>query len=124
LQRGLSLKFTKIEQALRTKFLPALLGNESVLEDARRQLTCFPVKCTGIAIPNPTQTADKNWNGSTVVGGHLTSALRGKEVFRFLDHQAIMATGKAEIGKQNMKDSEGTMESLLRTLPDGQSHSI
>jgi hypothetical protein len=64
---GLSLEFTEIEQALRSKFLPALFGNESALDDTRRQLTCLPVKCTGIAIPNPTQTTDKNWKASTVV---------------------------------------------------------
>jgi hypothetical protein len=120
---ALSLKFTEIEQALRTKFLPALFGNKSA-DDTRQQLTYLPVKCTGITLPNPTQTANKNWNASTVVCGHLISALRGKEVFRSSDHQAIMATGKGEIRKQSIKDSEGTMESLLRTLPDGKSCTI
>jgi hypothetical protein len=51
---GLSLVFIEIEQALRSKFLPALFWNESVLDGTRQQLTCLPVKCTGIAIPNPT----------------------------------------------------------------------
>lgn len=89
---GLSDEFDVVEHALNDDFLPALFGTESV-SDTRRQLACLPVKHSGLALPNPTTTAESNWKASTLVCGHLVAALRGRTDFRSADHESIMAQG-------------------------------
>jgi hypothetical protein len=73
---GLGKEFRGIEEALSTKFLPALFGVAET-NKTLRQLVCLPVQKSGLAIPDPTATADENWTTSTVVCGHLITALRG-----------------------------------------------
>jgi hypothetical protein len=99
------------------QFLPALFGNESV-DNTRRRLACLPVKCTGVALPDATKTAEQNRTASTIVCGHIVAALRGNEIFRSPEHKTIMSAGKAEIRKRNVTRDEGQMESILSGLPD------
>jgi hypothetical protein len=56
---GLGEEFRGIEEALSTKFLPALFGVAET-DGTLRQLACLPVKKSGLAIPDPTTTADEN----------------------------------------------------------------
>jgi hypothetical protein len=77
---GIDVEFTGIKYELHNKFLPALFGKES-LTDSQRQLTCLPIKKTGLAIADPMESAGANWKASTVACGHLISALRGKKNF-------------------------------------------
>jgi hypothetical protein len=86
------------------KFLPALFGND-ITNDIQRSITSLPIKKAGLAISNPTETADKNWTASTVICGNLIAVIRGVEVFRSADHTAIMNTGKAETWVRHLSDS-------------------
>jgi hypothetical protein len=89
---GLSKEFQDIEQQ---KFLPALFGDE-LADGLPGQLACLLVKKAGLAIPNPTLSAESNWTASTVICGHLIVAIQGREVFWTADHSARMSAGKAE----------------------------
>jgi hypothetical protein len=113
---GLSDEFDVVEHALNHEFLPALFGTESV-SDTRRQLTCLPVKHSGLALPNPTTTAESNWKASTLVCGHLVAALRGRTDFRSADHKSIIAQGNAVIRTRSQEAYGNSMETILATLP-------
>jgi hypothetical protein len=71
---GLGKEFRGIKEALLTKFLPALF-RVAETDNTLRQLACLPVKKSGLTIPDPMTTADKNWTTSTVVCGYLIAAL-------------------------------------------------
>jgi hypothetical protein len=120
---GLGDEFSAIEQTLTSEFLPALFGVDGV-EDTHKLLACLPVKAAGLAIPNPTATAESNWTASTLVCGHLVAALRGRQEFRSADHAATMSHGKAEIRKQNVEESEASLTAILTSLPADKSRTI
>jgi hypothetical protein len=120
---GLDSEFEGIEEALTTKFLPALFGAPDT-DSTLRQLACLPVKKSGLAIPNPTTTADENWTNSTVVCGHLIAALRGTEEFRSADHNHIMSAGRAEMRLRKLSDSEAKLANLLSDLPKDRARTI
>jgi hypothetical protein len=82
------------------------------------------VKHSGLALPNPTTTAESNWKASTLVCGHLVAALRGNTEFRSADHASIMAQGKAEIRKRSKEAYGKYMETILATVPAGTSRTI
>jgi hypothetical protein len=86
---------------MQMKFLPALFGNESLM-DSQRQLTCLPIKKSGLVIANPMELAGGNCKASTVACGHLISALQGKEEFQSVMHQSIMVEEKAATCKMNL----------------------
>ncbi len=68
--------FWDIKQALQTDFLPGLFGND-LTHDILVQLACLPVKKAGLAILNPTASADSNWTASTLICEHLIVAIQG-----------------------------------------------
>jgi hypothetical protein len=72
---GIDVEFSNIKHELRTKFLPALFGKES-LTDSQRQLTCLPIKKSGLAIANPTESAGGNYHSiqGSLRASHLGSA--------------------------------------------------
>jgi hypothetical protein len=76
--------------------LPALFGVDGI-DDTQRQLACQLEQKSGLAIPDPTTTADTNWTTSIVVCGHLVAALQGTDEFRSVDHNCIMAAEKVEM---------------------------
>ena len=78
---GISNPFGPVEEEIAKAFLPALF--KGVGDGASgREITRLPVKQTGMALPDPTQTDPANWQASCVITGHLVSALRGQVPFR------------------------------------------
>jgi hypothetical protein len=120
---GLGEEFRGVEDALTTKFLPALFGITET-DNPLRQLACLPVKQSGLAIPDPTTTADENWTTSTVVCGHLIAALRGTEEFRSVEHNHIMAEGRAAMRLRKTSTSEGKLVTILNGLVADRSRTI
>jgi hypothetical protein len=120
---GLGLEFSAIALAMHYDFLPALFGVESV-SDTQRQLASLPVKFAGLAIPDPTATAETNWSASTVICGHIIAAIRGTTIYRSADHLSVLKNGKAELRKRSLESSKQAMESILQTLPTGESRTI
>jgi hypothetical protein len=55
------------------------------------------VKWAVLAIPDPTSSADLNYNASILLCLHLLAAFRGIDTFRSADHMAVIAKVKAEI---------------------------
>jgi hypothetical protein len=120
---GLSDEFEAIEKVLAENFLPLLFGNGKTC-DTKRQLACLPVKHAGLALPNPTTTAESNWKASTLICGHLVAALRGTTDFRSADHSSTMQSGKAELKKRNQVAHEETLATILRPMTANKSRTI
>jgi hypothetical protein len=120
---GLGKEFRGVEDALMTKFLPALFGTTET-NNSLRQLACLPVKKSGFAIPDPTTTADENWTTSTVVCGHLIAVLRGTEEFCSVDHNHIMAEGRATMRLRKSSTSDVKLASIFNGLVADRSRTI
>jgi hypothetical protein len=120
---GLGLEFSAIATALHYDFLPAIFGIDEA-SDTLRKMASLPVKFAGLAIPDPTVTAETNWSASTVICGHIIAAIRGTTIYRSADHLSVLKTGKAEIRKRRDDCSMDEMESILRTIPKGESRTI
>ncbi len=121
--KGLGNEFSDVEQALHHNFLPALFGQDSV-DDPLRQLASLPVKKAGLAIPNPTLTAESNWTSSTVICGHLVAAIRGRVEFRSADHQQIRSAGIKEMKKRQLENSKESLDAILTAQPARRSQTI
>jgi hypothetical protein len=81
-------------------------------------LACRPIKAgAGLAIPNPTATAENNWTSLAAICGHLMAALQGRQDYHSRDHTSIMAFGKAEVCKRSVEESEASMDVILHRLP-------
>jgi hypothetical protein len=120
---GLSDEFEVVAEVLAENFLPTLFGNGKGC-DTKRQLACLPVKHAGLALPNPTTTAESNWKASTLICGHLVAALRGTTDFRSVDHSATMQSGKAELKKRNQVAHDETLATILWPMTAKKSRTI
>ena len=78
---GIRDAFGPVEKALQETFFLALFQGLGKGEPGRG-VTHLQVKQAGLELPEPKNTAPKNWKASCVVTGHLVTALRGR-VFRF-----------------------------------------
>ena len=67
--------FQPIEDAILTKFLPALFDTPLAIPPDLRTITSLPVKKAGVGLPNPTSTAPHNHTSSKECTSILTNAL-------------------------------------------------
>jgi len=79
-----ALFFSPLEEVIRTRFLPALLGVPSVeIDGDYRQLLTHSVKLGGLAIRNPVNTASSVHKASLAATRHLTVSLAVDPATRF-----------------------------------------
>ena len=72
--------FAPLEVAIRTKFLPALLGiDASDLDSEFRELLTHVVKTGGMAIQNPMDTAVHVYKTSLPATSHLVTSMVDKD---------------------------------------------
>jgi hypothetical protein len=99
---GLGKEFRGVEDALTTKFLPALFGITET-DNPLRQLACLPVKQSGLAIPDPTTTADENWTTSTFLPATFTRSRKlGQILIETLRDVVLLALSDADSVIQRM----------------------
>ena len=70
--------FTPVEASIAEAFLPAMFG-AAAYDPADRDLIAFPIKCAGLALPNPAKTAQEHYTNSTTCVGYLTQCLRASD---------------------------------------------
>jgi hypothetical protein len=109
-------KFAGMEQAILDNFLPALFDNKICESDKRQALTGLLVKHVGLALPDPTTSAESNHEVSTLVCSHLLAAFRGVEPFQSEEHASIRCTVLAELAKRKKTHFDKTLASLLAGL--------
>ena len=70
---GISLLFQPLEDAIRDKLLPAIIGREVL--DIERQMLALPLRFGGIVIQNPVLTSDREYTASVLVTKQLTDLI-------------------------------------------------
>jgi hypothetical protein len=75
--KGIGSEFENVARTLSHTFLQTLFGDNYAGDDPRYQLSCLPVKWTGLAIPDPTSSAESNYEASVL----LSSVGRPSEIF-------------------------------------------
>ena len=114
---GIGDDFGPVEEYIAKAFLPALF--EGVGDGAPgREITRFPVKQAGMALPDPTLTAPENWQASCVITGHLVAALMGQVPFRTADQAACLRDGRAAVLRQNVAKAMASLETTITRAPE------
>ena len=113
---GIGSEFKSIEETLSQFFLPALFGDTYEDDDPRRDLSCLPVKWAGMAIPDPTISADSNYDASILACSHILAAFRGADEFRSADHLSVIKEVKLELKQRKIMLHNTTLESLTSKL--------
>jgi hypothetical protein len=109
-------KFAGVERAISDDFLPALFDDKICESDKRRALAGLPVKHVGLALPDPTTSAESNHEASTLVCSHLLAAFRGVEPFQSEEHASVRRTVLAELTKRKKAQFDETLAALLSGL--------
>ena len=65
--------FRPLEEAIRYKLIPSLLGRE--ISDTERRILTLPYRYGGLAIRNPVTTADEEFKASSQITAELTKAI-------------------------------------------------
>ena len=92
---GIGHLFEPLEDAIRNNFIPAVVGRN--VSEIERRMLALPVRFGGIGIQNPVETADSEYEASTVVTENLKCIIVNQENnFENLDeggiHEAINKT--------------------------------
>jgi hypothetical protein len=75
-------EFNDIKKAISQTFLPALFGHDYDDDDPCHSLvTCLPMKHAGLAIPDPIESSEPDYEASTLACSHLLAALKGIDDF-------------------------------------------
>ena len=114
--KGIGPEFATIEQTLARIFLPTLFGDNYDYDekDPRRALAALPVKWAGLAIPDPTTSAQPNYESSILLCSHILAAFRGVDEFRSTDHTKVIREVKAELKLRNAAKNESLRDYGVR----------
>jgi hypothetical protein len=74
------------------------------------------VKFAGLALPNPTVSAEPNYDASVLVVSHLMAAMRGVDVFQTADHLAIKRSTTSEVRTRKRAKNESDLTSITSKL--------
>jgi hypothetical protein len=106
-------------------FLPALLFDEDMADDdPRLKLACLPVKHAGLALPDPTRSAQSNHVASILMCSHLLAAFRDQDPFRTTDHLAVIHAVKDELKSRHQENYKTELNSIVSTLSCDDSRTI
>jgi hypothetical protein len=114
--KGIGPEFKKIEFALARTFLPTLFGDDYDADDSHHKISCLPVKCAGLAIPDPTSLAASDNNTSILLCSHILAAFCGVDFGCSANHLAVITEVKAELKVCNQAKNESVMTSLTSKL--------
>jgi hypothetical protein len=114
--KGIGPEFASVEQTLAETFLPTLFGDEYDKDDPQRALAGPPVKWAGLAIPDPTTSAQPNYEASILLCSHILASFRGVDVFRSTDHLKVIRDVKAELKLRNAAKSESSLNDLASKM--------
>jgi hypothetical protein len=115
-RKDTGMDFLEVERAISQSFLPALFGDAYDDDDPRRRLASLPVKHAGLTLPNPTESAESNYEASTLACSHLVAALKGVKVFCSLDHLAVIQEVRIELQPRKDAKHDLILESIISTL--------
>ena len=110
-------EFHRLERAIATEFLPALLQEVTAAE---RLLYGLPVRCGGMGVADPTTTADAAYRTSRAAASHLVSAIRGASPFELATHRQQMEEARAAYKKAKQEETKARAAEVISELPTAQ----
>ena len=114
-----------LKLSLTFTFLASLLKiPPSELDLHMRQFSILPVKASGLALMDPTKTARESWISSTVLCGHIVSALKGREPFLRETHESIVRKAQMDFRSKNAKKAVDTATTWLSRIRDDKARII
>ena len=114
--------FEPLEEAIRTKLIPAICGkNVSPIE---RRMIALPYRFGGLGIQNPTQTANREYLASCRITAGLTNLIYDQDMdITKLDKEAIKKE-KKELRKEKDEMLKEEVEVILQQLDDSKKRSL
>ena len=104
---GVAHLFQPLENAIREKFLPSLIGRH--LSDVERRIVALPVRLGGLAIRNPVAAAEYEYQSSKAICGPLASLIVNQvDCIGNLDFTAV-----SELKKAVSKEKEARLQQQL-----------
>jgi hypothetical protein len=109
--------FQDVKLVLSKTFLWTLFGDDFNKSNPHHKLSCLLVKWAGLVIPDPTVSADPNYEVSVLLCSHILATFRGIYNFQLADHTAVILEVKAELKICNLATkNEAAMTSLTLKL--------
>lgn len=102
-------------------FIPAILDSNNLVPDDLHTLLLLPVKLTGVGVPGPTSSSERNHHASRSSTAVLTESLRTGSNCILVAHQLTMAEGHIASRIQNFDHHSDTLDSLLSFMSCSQS---
>ncbi|KAL7475126.1 hypothetical protein ACHAW6_001056, partial [Cyclotella cf. meneghiniana] len=107
-----------IEDTLRTKFLPAILGPDIKIDDDLRNLLALGVKSRGLAIRNPSLTAESLFCTSQAATAYLSGSLLRNKPISTHHHRATVRSAGASSRKEHHDGDTAFLQAILEcSLP-------
>ena len=122
---GISHLFSPLEDAIRGKLIPAILGRS--INDVERDILALPLRYGGLGIQNPVLTADREYKASKLITQQLTEMIFNQDQdLSKLDRPLITKT-KAELKLEKEKcysAEKNRLENLITSDPKRRAFSI
>jgi hypothetical protein len=79
-------------------------------------LPVSPIKWAGLAIPDPTTSAQRNFEAIILLCSHILAAFQGVDVFQSKDHIEVIREVKAELKLRYAAKSESSLDNLASKM--------
>jgi hypothetical protein len=124
--KGMDELFHPIETAIHEHLLPALFKDNTVTDedDYRRTLLRVPVKCGGMSLPHPVESASENYGNSREITSHLIMALNGHVEFCDITHTANTKAARKLARDKRKLAGASSFKSAIQPLPKETIHTL
>ncbi len=106
-----------IEHAIRTAFLPAILGPDITIDDDLRDLLALGVKSGGLAIRDPTRQAEALYHSSREATSYLSDSLLRSEPISTHHHRSTVRAAGTKSRKERRDGEDAFLQALLARSP-------
>ena len=112
---------TSIEEALMLNFIPSITGQQ--INDLDRKVYTLPVRHGGMAIDDPNQISDREYNNSLKMTEQIWTAMVEQRGHLVIDKEKLLDT-KKEICKEKKEKTKTLKQSLLDNMTSKQARQI
>ena len=113
----LSPHMKSLEQVIRTKFLPALLGDTTPISDTERDLYALPARYSGLGIVNPVKDSPHKFNDSLDFTKNLKTLIKSRESKLLLNADDQLKI-KSHIKKRKEERLKAEWSSIRSKMPE------
>ena len=113
---GIGKEFDSLQASIKTKFMVEIFGEIILLH--LRSLSGLLMKKGGLAIPDPSATAESNYLASTCECSYLISLLKGTVIFDHGTHKITMKEVRIDVKKRRIDKAEGWIQTYKSSCKD------